>query len=141
MRAKFRGSVYDLALDSFRLSFCLMNMNATDMFSAERLEDNVLIYERQKTKNKRKDRAEIHVEVNPYIAELMKVYKGTNGKVFNFSEHFNSLEVFTISLANGMKQISKELGLDRLQFMQPDTRQTINAQMQAKGISVTTNNT
>lgn len=40
-----------------------------------------------------------------------------------------------------MKQISKELGLDRLQFMQPDTRQTINAQMQAKGISVTTNNT
>lgn len=88
------GSVYDVALDCFRLSFCLMDMNAADMFSTERLEDNVLIYERQKMKNKRSDWAEIHVEVNPYIAKLMKVYKGTNGKVFNFSEHFNSLEVF-----------------------------------------------
>ena len=115
VKVKGKSSRHDLALDCFRLSFCLMGMNSADLYSADRLEDNTIIYDRMKTKDRRRDKAEIHVKITDYIKPLVEKYKGKE-RVFNFSERFTTMESFNRAINIGLKEIGKEIGIERLQF-------------------------
>ena len=115
IRVKGKSSRHDLALDCFRLSFCLMGMNSADLYYANRLEDNTIIYDRMKTKDRRRDKAEIHVKITDYIKPLVEKYKGKE-RVFNFSERFANMESFNRAINIGLKEVGKELGIDKLQF-------------------------
>ena len=115
IRVKGKTSRHDLALDCFRLSFCLMGMNSADLYYADRLEDNTIIYDRMKTKDRRRDKAEIQVKITDYIKPLVEKYKGKE-RVFNFSERFVTMESFNRAINIGLKDIGKELGIERLQF-------------------------
>ena len=115
IRVKGKISRHDLALDCFRLSFCLMGMNSADLYYADRLEDNTIIYDRMKTKDRRRDKAEIQVKITDYIKPLVEKYKGKE-RVFNFSERFVTMESFNRAINIGLKDIGKELGIERLQF-------------------------
>lgn len=112
---KGKSSRHDLALDCFRLSFCLMGMNSADLYYADRLEDNTIIYDRMKTKDRRRDKAEIHVKITDYITPLVDKYKGKE-RVFNFSERFATMESFNRAINIGLKEVGKEIGIERLQF-------------------------
>lgn len=61
------------ALSLFVLSFCLCGANLVDMYHATQV-GPVWVYNRQKTRDRRPDKAEIHVtippEASPYIARL-----------------------------------------------------------------------
>lgn len=115
IRIKGKSSRHDLALDCFRLSFCLMGMNSADLYYADRLEDNTIIYDRMKTKDRRRDKAEIQVKITDYIKPLVEKYKGKE-RVFNFYERFTTMESFNRAINIGLKDIGKELGIERLQF-------------------------
>ena len=115
IRVKGKSSRHDLALDCFRLSFCLMGMNSADLYFADRLEDNTIIYDRMKTKDRRRDKAEIQVRVTDYIMPLVEKYKGKE-RVFNFYERFTTMESFNRAINIGLKEVGKELGIDKLQF-------------------------
>lgn len=115
IKVKGKSSRHDLALDCFRLSFCLMGMNSADLYSADRLEDNTIIYDRMKTKDRRRDKAEIQVKITDYIKPLVEKYKGKT-HVFNFSERFTTMESFNRAINIGLKEIGKEIGIERLQF-------------------------
>lgn len=115
IRVKGKSSRHDLALDCFRLSFCLMGMNSADLYYADRLEYNTIIYDRMKTKDRRRDRAEIQVKITDYIKPLVEKYKGKE-RVFNFSERFTTMDSFNRSINIGLKEIGKEVGIERLQF-------------------------
>ena len=115
IRVKGKSSRHDLALDCFRLSFCLMGMNSADLYYADKLEDNVIIYDRMKTKDRRRDKAEIQVKITDYIKPLVEKYKGKE-RVFNFYERFTTMESFNRAINIGLKEISKEIGIERLQF-------------------------
>lgn len=115
IKVKGKSSRYDLALDSFRLSFCLMGMNSADLYYADKLEDNTIIYDRMKTKDRRRDKAEIHVKITDYIKPLVEKYKGKE-RVFNFSERFATMESFNRAINIGLKEVGKDLGINRLQF-------------------------
>ena len=115
VRVKGKSSRHDLALDCFRLSFCLMGMNSADLYYADRLEDNTIIYDRMKTKDRRRDKAEIQVKITDYIKPLVEKYKGTE-RVFNFYERFTNMESFNRAINIGLKEVGKELGIDKLQF-------------------------
>lgn len=115
IRIKGKSSRHDLALDCFRLSFCLMGMNSADLYFADRLEDNTIIYDRMKTKDRRRDKAEIQVKITDYIKPLVEKYKGKE-RVFNFYERFTTMESFNRAINLGLKEIGKELGIDKLQF-------------------------
>lgn len=115
IRVKGKSSRHDLALDCFRLSFCLMGMNSADLYYADRLEDNTIIYDRMKTKDRRRDKAEIQVKITDYIKPLVEKYKGKEC-VFNFSERFATMESFNRAINIGLKEIGKEIGIERLQF-------------------------
>ena len=115
IRVKEKSSRHDLALDCFRLSFCLMGMNSADLYYSDRLEDNTIIYDRMKTKDRRRDKAEIQVRITDYIKPLVEKYKGKE-RVFNFSERFATMEGFNRAINIGLKEIGRELGIERLQF-------------------------
>lgn len=115
IRVKGKSSRHDLALDCFRLSFCLMGMNSADLYNADRLENSTIIYDRMKTKDRRRDKAEIHVKITDYIKPLIEKYKGKE-RVFNFYERFTTMESFNRAINLGLKEIGKEIGIERLQF-------------------------
>ncbi len=71
----------DLALDCFRLSFGLMGMNSADMYSAARLEGDVIVYNRAKTRDRRSDKAEMRVRIHPKMMPLVEKYRGDTGHV------------------------------------------------------------
>lgn len=110
-------SRHDLALDCFRLSFCLMGMNSTDMFSASVLNGSTVVYKRNKTKDRRSDGAEMQVNVPAQIKSLFEKYKDRTGeRVFNFYKRFSSPESFNRAINLGLKEVADDLGLNGLQF-------------------------
>ena len=114
---KVRGKSrrHDLALDCLRLSFCLMGMNSADLLNAVKVNGNRIIYNRTKTKDRRNDRAEIQVDIQPCIKPLAEKYKGKE-RAFNFYERFSTMESFNRAINIGLKEVGKELGIDSLQF-------------------------
>lgn len=115
IKVRGKSSRHDLALDCFRLSFCLMGMNSADLLNAVKVNGNRIVYNRTKTKDRRNDRAEIQVDVQPCIKHLVDKYKGKE-RVFNFYERFSTMESFNRAINIGLKEVGKELGIDRLQF-------------------------
>ena len=115
IRVKGKSSRHDLALDCFRLSFCLMGMNSADLFNATEIDGNTIVYDRMKTKDRRRDKAEIQVKITDYIKPLVEKYKGKE-RVFNFYERFTTMESFNRAINIGLKEVGKELGIDKLQF-------------------------
>lgn len=115
IRVKGKSSRHDLALDCFRLSFCLMGMNSADLFNATEIDGNTIVYDRMKTKDRRRDKAKIQVKITDYIKPLIEKYKGKE-RVFNFYERFTTMESFNRAINIGLKEIGKEIGIERLQF-------------------------
>ncbi len=115
IKVKGMSSRHDLALDCFRLSFCLMGINSADLFNAAEIKDDVITYERTKTKDRRRDNAEIQVAVDPFIKPLVEKYRGKK-RVFNFCERFSAATDLNRAINIGLKEVGKEAGIDNLQF-------------------------
>lgn len=105
----------DLALDCFKLSFCLLGMNSADLYNATDYDGEYITYCRTKTKDRRNDHAKMVVRVHPFIKPLVEKYRGKE-RVFNFSERFSSMGDLNRSINIGLKEIGKELGIENLQF-------------------------
>lgn len=105
----------DLALDCFRLSFCLMGMNSADLYNATEYDGEYITYCRTKTRDRRNDKAKMVVRVHPCIKALVERYRGKS-HVFNFSERYSSMGDLNRSINIGLKEIGHELGIDNLQF-------------------------
>lgn len=113
--AKGKPSRHDMALDCFRLSFCLMGMNSADLYNATVFDGENIVYDRTKTKSRRADKAKMVVRVHPLIRPIMDKYKG-DFHVFSFSERYRSMALFNRAINIGLKEVGKEIGIDRLQF-------------------------
>lgn len=110
-------SRHDVALDCFRLSFCLMGMNSADLWAAERFEDGEIVYNRQKTKDRRSDGAEMRVRVPECVLPLFEKYRdGSDKRVFDFYKRFSNPENFNRAINIGLKEVGRKVGIDGLQF-------------------------
>ena len=109
------NSRHDLALDCFRLSFCLMGMNSADLYNVTEFDGEYITYYRTKTKDRRNDNARMVVRVHPIIKPLVEKYCG-NERVFNFCERFSSMGDLNRSINIGLKEIGQKTGIDNLQF-------------------------
>lgn len=114
-RPNGRKSRRDLALDCFKLSFCLMGMNSADLFNATAFDGEYITYNRTKTKDRRSDRAFMKVKVYPVIKPIVEKYRGKE-HVFNFCERFSTMADLNRSINKGLKEIGAEIGVDGLQF-------------------------
>lgn len=109
------NSRHDLALDCFRMSFCLMGMNSADLYNAAEFDGEHITYCRTKTKDRRNDNAKTVVRVHPMIQPLVDKYRGKE-RGFNFYERFSSMGDLNRAVNIGLKEIGHETGIDNLQF-------------------------
>lgn len=115
IRVKGKSSRHDLALDCFKLSFCLMGINSADLFNAAQFDGKTIIYNRTKTRDRRTDNAEIHIDVPECILPLVNKYRGKK-RVFNFYERFSSMAELNRAINIGLKEVGEEVGVPGLQF-------------------------
>lgn len=107
----------NLALDCFKLSFCLMGINSVDLFNAKEFDGEYLIYNRTKTTDRRPtDKAKMVVRVHKFIRPIFDKYYAGGEYVFNFHKRFSTEKDLNRSINIGLKQIKDELKLDNLQF-------------------------
>lgn len=110
-------SRYNLAKDVFLLSFGLVGMNAVDLYNCTEISNGRITYNRTKTKNRRADRAEISIKIEPEYQALVDKYRDKSGeRVFRFHRMYSSVGVFTAALNTGLKRIGKDIGEDDLEF-------------------------
>lgn len=100
------------AIDAFLLSFALMGMNAPDLLSCKPPKKDIIIYNRQKTKNQRDDRAEMHVQIDPRIMPIYNEWAENDGEhAFIFHRFHDNHKQFTWALAKGLKQYRLRMGI------------------------------
>lgn len=106
-----------LARDCFVLSFALAGMNAPDMLTAQAPEEGVVTYERQKTRERRRDRAEMRLRIEKCIAPLMEQYADPAGKrLFCLYRRFRNRETFVRVLNKGLREVAAAVGVEHLTF-------------------------
>lgn len=110
-----RDTIKDMAKDVFVLSFAMMGINTADLYEADNLKDNVLIYNRKKTRGRRSDRASMKVRIEPEIMGLFPKYKG-KGRLFNFSDRYKNDRAFNRAVNAGLDYIGKEIGVPELTY-------------------------
>jgi integrase len=108
---------FNFAKDVFLLSFCLIGMNTVDLFNCDCIENGRITYNRTKTKNRRADKAEISIKIEPEIMPLIEKYKDETGeKVFKFHRMYNNPDIFNYAVNKGLKKIGALVGIDDLEF-------------------------
>lgn len=108
---------FNLAKDLFILSFCLIGMNATDLYNCTNLKNERITYNRMKTKNRRADRAEISIRIEPEIKKLVDKYRDLDGRrVFCFHKMYSSVNTFNAALNKGLKAVGSLIGVNDLEF-------------------------
>jgi integrase len=105
-----------LAKDVFLLSFCLIGMNTADMYGLKKadLNDGIITYQRRKTKNKRADKAEIAIRVEPEAYDLLNTWKGTK-LLLSFAERYCDYKGFNKAANTGLKAVGEAVGITKLQ--------------------------
>lgn len=108
---------FNLAKDVFLLSFLLVGMNAVDLYHVKDCKDGRITYQRTKTKNRRADRAEISIKIEPEAEELMKKYADKYGeRVFGFHAMYSSVDSFCQAINKGLKMVGALIGEEDLEF-------------------------
>jgi len=113
-----KGARYNLAKDVFMLSFFLVGMNSADLFSCSEYKDGRIIYERQKTRNRRSDNALMSVKVPKVAMSLFEKYrdKKGSGHVFRFWRMYADKGTFNAAINKGLDIVGKRIGEPELTF-------------------------
>lgn len=108
---------FNLAKDCFLLSFGLMGINSTDLFSCDNFTKNKLTYNRKKTATRRADEAEICVFAPVELEAIIAKYRDKTGaRVFNFYQQFSTPMNFNQSINKGLKLIGKKINAVDLEY-------------------------
>jgi integrase len=120
---------FNFARDMFMLSFGLVGMNEADLFNCADYRDGRITYERKKVMNRRSDRGEISIRVEPEILPLLEKYRDPSGKrVFRFYKMYANEGTFCAAIngirrkgkkgamPTGLKKIGDVIGADDLEF-------------------------
>lgn len=109
----------ELARDVFLLSFFLVGMNSKDLYGVEArsLKGGRITYCRSKTKNRRRDKAEISIKVVPEAEELLRKYADPDGRyLFNFYKRYTDYRTFNANVNKGLKAVGEAVGIEDLEF-------------------------
>lgn len=108
---------FNFARDMFLLSFCLVGINAIDLYNCTDYKEGRITYQRTKTKERRVDKAEISIKIEPEIQALVDKYRDPSGeRVFKFYKMYSSLDTLSAAINKGLKKIGELIGVDDLEF-------------------------
>lgn len=103
---------HKLAVDIYLLSFCLMGTNVPDLYEARRDED-VIFYNRAKTKDRRFDKAEMRIRLEPVcntvVSDMLDI---DNERAFNLYKRYKVYRSVADKANDRLKDIAKVLGIE-----------------------------
>lgn len=103
----------DFARRCFLLSFCLCGINICDLYTMQPPKNNILHYYRQKTTNRRDDKAEQYIKITATAAELAAPMLDKTGKYWLNWHNYNRQEKNLLKRINkGLKDLSKCLNIN-----------------------------
>lgn len=97
-----------LARDCAILSFCLCATNTADLYNAPKIRNNILAYDRTKTRERRADNAHIEINIPSQIKALVEKYKD-NSRAFCFHRSYSTFDNFQRAINIGLKDIQKDI--------------------------------
>jgi len=100
-----------LARDCCILSFCLCVTNSADLYNAPPIKNNILAYDRTKTKDLRYDNAHIEISIPRQVLPLVRKYKG-RVRAFRFHQMYSSESAFNKAINKGLKFIQRKVEKD-----------------------------
>lgn len=106
-----------LAKDVFLLSFYLAGINTADLYDVKKsaYKNGRLSYYRQKTRDRRQDKAYISIKIFPEALPLFKKYVDKKGlRVFNFANSYADFHTFNSNINIGLKKVATICKIDRL---------------------------
>lgn len=96
-------------VDVFLISFALMGMNSPDLYSCLPPEGGIISYNRQKTRDRRSDRAEMRVRLEDAAMPLFREYAGL-ARAFLFSERYTTYEILGENVNDGLRKFARRIG-------------------------------
>ena len=106
------GEYHKLAVDIFLLSFCLMGTNVPDMYEATR-EDNIIYYNRRKTRTRRYDKAEMQIRLEPVCSNIVSgLLDSDNKKAFRFHINYKTYQSVADKANDRLKEVAKVLEVE-----------------------------
>lgn len=106
------GEYHRLAVDTYLLSFCLMGTNIPDLYDAER-KDDVIFYNRTKTRSRRFDKAAMQIRLEPVCASVISSLLDTdNEKAFIFYKKYNNYKSIADKANDRLKDVAKVMGVE-----------------------------
>lgn len=105
------GGVYKKAVDAYLLSFALMGTNMPDLHEALR-KDNVILYNRRKTRERRQDNAEMQIRMETICQDLFNdVLDGSGERAFYFHKQFQLYTSAGKFVNDTLKDVAKFIGV------------------------------
>ena len=106
---KCLGEYHKLAVDIYLLSFCLMGTNVPDLYEAER-KDDIIYYNRRKTRDRRYDNAEMRIRLEPICAEVISsMLDVDNERAFNLYKKYKNYKSIADKGNDRLKEVAQVL--------------------------------
>ena len=106
------GEYHKLAIDIYLLSFCLMGTNVPDLYEATR-KDDVISYNRKKTRGRRYDKAEMQIRLEPICSSIVSgLIDEDNERAFRFYKNYGTYEAVSDKANDRLKEVAKVLEVE-----------------------------
>lgn len=105
------SELHKLAVDVFLLSFCLMGTNVPDLYEATR-KDDVICYNRTKTRDRRHDDAEMQIRLEPVCGKLIEDMADPSGeRAFMLHKRYSFYKSIADKANDRLKEVAKMIGV------------------------------
>lgn len=102
---------HKLAVDTYLLSFVTMGTNIPDLYEATR-KDNIIYYNRAKTRDRRFDKAEMQIRLEPVASVVISaLIDEDNERAFNFHKHYKQYKSIADKANDRLADVAKVIGV------------------------------
>lgn len=111
--SKFALPLAEVGRDVAMMVLCLGGINTVDLYNlkTEDCYNNIIRYNRAKTKKFRQDEAYMEMRIPPILYPLMEKYKGKGEYLLNFRERLKTADSFNANINIGIKQVCDAMGI------------------------------
>ena len=113
--SKLTLSLAEVGRDIAMMVLCLGGINTIDLYNLKKKDcyNNIIRYNRAKTKKFRRDEAYMEMRIPPILYPLMEKYASTDEYLLNFHARLKTSDSFNANANIGIKQICKAMGMPK----------------------------
>ena len=113
--SKYTISKAEMGQDVAMMVLCLGGINTVDLFNLKKKDcyNNIIRYNRAKTKKFRTDEAYMEMRIPPILYPLMEKYAGKDEYLLNFHDRLKTADSFGTNVNIGIKQVCEAMGIPK----------------------------